>query len=267
MPQETQIRTTATKEGVLHAVQEMYTGVATGSRDDLHFPVGRPAAEFVGYPKEVLDALPPGAVAGFAGVGYPFMVDAVRPGDTVLDIGSGSGTDLLIAARRTGPEGRAFGLDITDAMMAKTLGHIAEADAHNAFVLRGDAGEAIPLPSESVHTVTTNGVINLIPDKARAFAEALRVLVPGGRLQLADIVVNAAIPESARNDGELWAACIAGADLTSVYLGAIRAAGFVDVEVVRRLDYFAAAPREDSRRTAARFEAEALVVSARKPDA
>lgn len=261
------MRSNVTKEGVLRAVQEMYTGVATGARDDLHFPVGRPAAEFVGYPKEELDALPTGALAGFAGVGYPFMVDAVRPGDTVLDIGSGSGTDLLIAARRTGPEGRVFGLDITDAMMAKTLGHIAETGAHNAFVLRGDAGEAIPLPTGSVDAVTSNGVINLIPDKARAFAEAYRVLVPGGRLQLADIVVNAAIPESARSDGELWAACIAGADLTSVYLDAIKAAGFTDVEVARRLDYFAAAPRVDSRATAARFKAEALVVSARKPSA
>lgn len=263
MRQETRTETSPV-QGVHQAVQEMYTDVASGARADLHFPVGRPAAEFVGYPADALDALPAGALESFAGVGYPFMTDAVQEGDTVLDIGSGSGTDLLIAARRCGPTGRAFGLDFTEAMMTKALRHARETEMWNAFVLRGDAGETIPLPSDSVDVVTSNGVINLIPDKARAFAEAHRVLAPGGRMQLADIVVNAEIPDSARADGELWAACIAGADLTETYLDTIRAAGFRDVEIVRKLDYFAAAPRDDARETAARFKAEALVIHARK---
>lgn len=264
MSQQTHTQDPASTEGILHAVRDMYTGVARGPRDDLHFPVGRAAAEFVGYPAHELDALPAGALESFAGVGYPFMTDAIATGDTVLDIGSGSGTDLLIAAARTGTEGRALGLDITDAMMTKALRNAREARTHNAFVLRGDAGDAIPLPAESVDVVTSNGVINLIPDKARAFEEAYRVLAPGGRLQLADIVVNSAIPDSARGDGTLWAACIAGADLSEVYLDTMRAAGFSDVEVVRSFDYFAGAPRDDARETAARYQAEALVIQARK---
>ncbi len=249
---------------IAHAVKEMYTSVATAPPPDLHFPVGRDAAAFVGYPEDELDALPPQAVESFAGVGYPFLQDAIKQGDTVLDIGSGSGTDLLLAARRVGPSGRAFGLDFTPAMIEKTLKTIKENGIHQAFVLQGDAGETIPLPDNSVDVVTSNGVINLIPDKQRAFAEIHRVLKPGGRLQFADIVVNAPIPQNAREDGTLWAACIAGADLTDTYLQTIRNAGLKDVTVATHFDYFAGAPREDSRETARKFKAEALVINARK---
>lgn len=252
---------------VLRHVTDMYTSVALAHPDDLHFPVGRRAAELVGYPAAELDALPPSALESFAGVAYPFMVDAIRPGDTVLDIGSGSGTDLLLAAARAGRTGRAFGLDVTPAMLRKALANVQMAVAHNAFLLKGDAGVEIPLPDASVQVVTSNGVVNLIPDKHRAFAEAFRVLEPGGRLQLADIVVHRPIPESARCDGELWAACIAGADEEDLYLATIQRAGFEDVRVVRRLDYFAAAPREDARRTARHYKAEAIVVSAIKKGA
>lgn len=249
---------------VARAVTELYSSVATAPSSDLHFPVGRKAAEHVGYEAYDLDLLPPAALESFAGVGNPFKVGAIQRGDTVVDIGSGSGTDLLIAAHRVGPEGRVFGIDITEAMMAKALANAEAIGAHNAFVLSADAGTRIPLPSRSVDVVTSNGVVNLIPDKLRAFEEAHRILKPGGRLQLADIVVNVAIPESARADETLWAACIAGADLHGQYLETIRKAGFQDVQVVDRLDYFAAAPREDARVTAAGFEAEALVISARK---
>lgn len=246
-------------------VTAMYTEVAEGARDDLHFPVGRAAAAFVGYPAGDLDLLPPGAIESFAGVGYPFLADAIRRGDTVLDVGSGSGTDLLLAARRVGPEGRALGLDCTPAMIRKARANAEAAGATNVVVVEGDAGERIPLPDASVDVVTSNGVLNLVPDKPRAFAEIARVLAPGGRLQLADVVVHAPIPPAARCDGELWAACIAGADVEASYLATIRAAGLVDVRVLHRLDYFAAAPREDARRTAARYRAEALVVTGRKP--
>ncbi len=252
---------------IAHAVQEMYTGVATAPPPDLHFPVGREAAAFVGYPKEELDLLPAEAVESFAGVGYPFLNDAIREGDTVLDIGSGSGTDLLLAARRVGPTGRAFGLDFTPAMIKKTLTTIEKTGTHQACVLQGDAGKTIPLPDDSVDVVTSNGVINLIPDKARAFAEIHRVLKPGGKLQFADIVVNEPIPQSARDDETLWAACIAGADLTGTYLKTIRSAGFQDVEVVNHFDYFSGAPREDSKETARKFKAEALVINATKGSA
>lgn len=257
-------RTGSEGSPIADAVREMYTDVATDPPPDLHFPVGRKAAELVGYPSRELDALPAGALEGFAGVGYPFQADGIEEGDTVLDVGSGSGTDLLVAAGRVGATGRAFGLDFTPAMLAKALANIQAADATQAFVLEGDVGERIPLPDESVDVVTSNGVFNLVPDKADAFAEAARVLRPGGRLQLADIVVNERIPDEARGDETLWAACIAGAVLREDYLGAIEAAGFEEVEVLERLDYFENAPREDARETAAHYEAEALVVTARR---
>jgi arsenite methyltransferase len=258
---------TQTKPSIANAVQDMYTGVATAPPPDLHFPVGRKAAIFVGYSEEELDSIPEAAVESFAGVGHPFQGDAIEKGHTVLDIGSGSGTDLLLAARLIGPTGRAFGLDFTDAMIKKALRNIDESGAHQAFILHADAGDRIPLPDNSVDVITSNGVINLIPDKARAFAEMHRVLKPGGRLQIADIVVNEAIPESARSDSTLWAACIAGADLSDIYLQTVKAAGFQEVEVMHHFDYFAGAPREDSRKTASKFKAEAIVYTAQKAKA
>ncbi len=257
-------RTEAPRSPVADAVRAMYTDVATDPPPDLHFPVGRKAAELVGYPNEDLDRLPPSALEGFAGVEYPFQADIIQEEDTVLDIGSGSGTDLLIAAHRAGPHGRALGLDFTPAMLTTALENIEQANAHHAFVLEGDAGDRIPLPNESVDVVTSNGVINLIPDKERAFREARRVLRPGGRLQVADIVVNEPIPEDARSDETLWAACIAGAVLGDDYVDAIQQAGFEDVRVLDRFDYFSNAPREDARQTAAHYQAEALVVTARR---
>lgn len=263
MPAET-LQTAGPKPTIANAVRSMYTDVATAPPPDLHFPIGREAALFVGYPPEALDQLPPQAVESFAGVGYPFMGESIQEGDTVLDIGSGSGTDLLLAALRVGKDGRVFGLDFTPAMMAKALRNVERSGASQAFILFGDAGEQIPLPDNSVDVITSNGVINLIPDKAHAFQEMYRVLKPGGRLQIADIVVNKEIPESARQDATLWAACIAGADLPEVYLRAARGAGFQEVKVLRRFDYFAGAPLENSRTTAAKFQAEAIVYTAHK---
>lgn len=258
-------QTRTARAPIADAVREMYTDVATDPPPDLHFPVGRKAAELVGYPADELEALPVGALEGFAGVGYPFQADGIGEDDTVLDVGSGSGTDLLVAAQRVGPEGRALGLDFTPAMLAKALENVQTAQANQAFVLEGDIGERVPLPDESVDVVTSNGVFNLVPDKEHAFAEAYRVLRPGGRLQIADIVVNEAIPDEARGDETLWAACIAGAVLREDYLDAIEAAGFEDVEILERLDYFDNAPREDARETAAHYEAEAIVLTARRP--
>lgn len=249
---------------IASAVQEMYTDVAVSPTAEKHFPVGRTAAEFVGYPQQDLDPLPPQALESFAGVGNPFQSGAVRENDTVLDIGSGSGTDLLIAARRVGENGRAFGLDFTQAMMTKTLATIEKTGTHQAFVLYGDAGEKIPLPDESVDVVTSNGVINLIPDKARAFEEIHRVLKPGGRLQLADIVVNVPVADACRANPELWAACITGAEVTETYLDTIRNAGFQDVQVLERIDYFDGSPSQSAKKTASDYKAESIVLTARK---
>lgn len=249
---------------VSDAVKEMYTGVANAPAPDLHFPVGREAAAFVGYPEQELDKLPEAALESFAGVNYPFMADKIQEGDTVLDIGSGSGTDLLLAAKRVGPTGRAFGLDFTQAMIKKAIANIEAVQAHHAFVLQGDAGDTIPLPDESVDVVTSNGVINLIPDKKRVFAEIHRVLKPGGHLQIADIVVNKPVAEACRANPELWAACITGAVLPDEYAQAAREAGLKDPEVIHRFDYFAGSPSESARKTASDYDSEAIVFTAQK---
>ncbi|MGQ0639763.1 MAG: methyltransferase domain-containing protein, partial [Gemmatimonadaceae bacterium] len=176
------------REVILDAVRRMYTDVATAPERGFHFPTGRPACEFVGYPADHLDAVPVTALESFAGVGYPFLSKVIRVGDTVLDIGSGAGTDAIIASRLVGPKGRVIALDMTDAMRDKLRANATAAGATNIEVLEGNA-EEIPLPNECVDVVTSNGVLNLVPDKPRAIREIVRVLASGGRLQLADIVV------------------------------------------------------------------------------
>src|SRR5574341_76270 len=204
------------RDVIFDAVQAMYTAVATRPGEVFHFPTGRPACELVGYPAGVLDQLPPAAVESFAGVGYPFAADVIRPGEVVLDVGSGSGTDALIASRLVGPRGTVYGLDITAAMRAKLEVNALGAGLDNVVALAGNA-EAIPLGDGAVDVVTTNGVINLVPDKAKAIREIYRVLKPGGRLQLADIVVEELPSESCRAQPQLWAECIVGATTRGDY--------------------------------------------------
>src|SRR5215813_7337414 len=152
------------RSAILDAVRRMYTEVAIECNREFHFPTGRKACEFVGYPAMQLDTLPTTAVESFAGVGYPFAANVIRPGDEVLDIGSGSGTDALIATRLVGPSGRVIGLDLTEAMRDKLRTNAGVAKAANLEILAGNA-ESIPMPDVSVDVVTTNDVINLVPDK------------------------------------------------------------------------------------------------------
>lgn len=249
------------REVILDAVRAMYTAVATTPDKGFHFPTGRRACEFVGYPDEQLHTLPPEAVESFAGVGYPFMVRAIGPGDIVLDVGSGSGTDVLIASRLVGPTGHVYALDMTGAMREKLQANVALAGATNVEVLEGNA-EEIPLPDGSVSVVTSNGVLNLVPDKPKAVGEIRRVLRPGGRVQIADIVLATTPSESCRAHPELWAECVVGATTQDDYLGLFRAAGFADVEQLHELDYFAGSPSTETRKVAASFGARALVMRA-----
>jgi arsenite methyltransferase len=248
---------------ILGAVQRMYTEVAREPERGFHFPTGRAACEFEGYGADLLDPLPAAAVASFAGVSCPFVAGAIREGDTVLDVGSGSGTDTLIASRLVGPEGEVIGLDMTQAMRDRLEENAAAMGAGNVRVLEGNA-EEIPLPDASVDVVTTNGVLNLVPDKERAVAEIHRVLRPGGRVQVSDIVLGQTPSEACRSKPELWAECIVGATREDEYLDYFRQVGFKEVETLSRLDYFAHSPSEETRKVAASFGATALVLRARK---
>ncbi len=252
------------KDLIFKAVSEMYTEVASCPTRQFHFPTGRPACEFVGYPKEQLDAIPGTAVESFAGVGYPFSVGVIKAGDRVLDIGSGSGTDVLIASTLVGHRGKAFGLDMTDAMLDKARANAAKMKVSNVEYLKGNA-ENIPLPKASVDVITSNGVLNLVPDKPRTFAEIFRVLRPGGYIQISDIVLGKPIKPESRNNPQLWAECIVGAVLEEEYLEMFRKAGFQDVKAISHLDYFSKSAEPDTREVAEKYGALTVVLKGSKP--
>jgi len=265
VPPELQVAAvTDLKPIIAQAVKNLYTEVATRPDKEYHFPLGFEAVKFVGYPEADVEKLPPTAVESFAGVGYPFAANSIQSGDSVLDIGSGSGTDVLYASLKTGPRGRVYGLDITPAMIAKARTNIKKMGAKNVNILEGDATK-IPLPDASVDVVTSNGVLNLVPDKPAAFREIFRVLKPGGRLQLADIVVQEDVGAVCGINPQLWADCIGGAAVEGDYMKTIGGAGFRDLRVVKRMDYFSKSSSESTKRITKTFGAESVVLAARKP--
>ena len=185
-------------------VQTMYTRVASSPAGDFHFHRGPVyAATVLGYDASELAALPDDVTSSFAGVGNPHAIGAIPVGSTVVDIGCGAGTDLLVAARRTGPNGRAIGVDMTEAMRRRAARGAADAGIENVDVREGDATR-LPLDDGSVDVVISNGVLNLVPEKKRAIAEMARVLKPGGRVQIADIIIGEELSESALRDIDLW---------------------------------------------------------------
>jgi arsenite methyltransferase len=206
-------------------VKEMYREVAEEPFKEFHFETGRALAERLGYPADELDAIPAEAVDSFAGVGYYFELARITPGETVVDLGSGSGMDSFLAARQTGESGCVRGIDMTEAQLAKSRRLASEHGITNIEFIEADIAQ-LPLPNASADVVISNGVINLAPDKAAVFAEAARVLRPGGRLALADIVTSTQLPAAVSCDASLWAACIGGAMQRDDYREAIEAAGF-----------------------------------------
>ena len=185
-------------------VSKVYSRVASDPNGDFHFHRGPAyAAEFLGYDPAELAALPAACTASFAGVANPHAIARIAPGETVLDVGCGAGMDLLLAARRASPGGRAIGIDMTESMRDRARASAAAAGLTNVEVHTADA-TSLPLPDASVDAVISNGVLNLVPEKEKAFSEIRRVLRPGGRLQLGDIVLDAPLDENTRRNIDLW---------------------------------------------------------------
>jgi SAM-dependent methyltransferase len=174
--------------------------------------------------------LPAKAVLASLGCGNPTALAELAPGEVVLDLGSGGGIDVLLSARRVGPTGKAYGLDMTDDMLALARDNQRQAGVENVEFLKGEI-EAIPLPAESVDVVISNCVINLSADKRRALAEAFRVLRPGGRFAVSDIVVRGEMPAEARRSMELWIGCVAGALPEPEYRDLLASVGFTEIEI------------------------------------
>jgi SAM-dependent methyltransferase len=211
-------------------VKGMYQEVALHPEHEFHFETGRALAERLGYPAADLDRIPAAAIDSFAGVGYFLDLAAIVPGEVVLDLGSGSGTDAFLAALAAGEGGRAIGIDMTDEQLAKANGLAEEAGIANAEFRKGQI-ENPPVDPGSIDCVISNGVVNLSPDKPAVFSAAAAALRPGGRLAIADIVSAKQLPEGVTCDASLWAACIGGAMQRDLYLEAIEAAGFEIAEV------------------------------------
>lgn len=184
-------------------IQKEYTLVACDPNKGYHFHTGRRLASMLGYGPNLYAHLPEGNIASFAGTGNPFAVGPIHPGETVIDIGSGAGFDSLIAATLVGPTGRVVGIDMTQEMLRKARAGAAQMGAAQVEFREGFV-EELPLPNAFANVVISNGVLNLTPDKAQALREWFRVLKPGGRLQVGDILVDRPVPGSALDDISLW---------------------------------------------------------------
>jgi arsenite methyltransferase len=216
-------------------VKAMYRAVAEYPSGGYHFELGRDLAERLGYPSEVLDQIPSGAVESFAGVGYYFDLAALEVGEDVLDLGSGSGMDVFYAALEVGDVGRAVGVDMTKEQLAKSERLRAQGGFEQVTFTEGHI-ESLPFPDESFDVVISNGVINLVPDKKSVFTEAARVLRPGGRLAIADIIAEVELTSQIVANTDLWASCIGGAAQQDTYQQTIETAG-LRLELMKRNQY------------------------------
>ena len=213
----------AVRERYARAAKEAESCCATvGAAEDL---IGRTL-----YGEEEAGSLPEAALAASLGCGNPTLLADLRPGEVVLDLGSGGGIDVLLSARRVAPSGKAYGLDMTREMLELARRNQAEAGVTNVEFLEGTM-EAVPLPDEAVDVIISNCVVNLSPDKPAVLREAFRVLRPGGRLAVSDIVLRRALPDELRRLMGLWTGCVAGALVEGDYREKLRAAGFEGVEI------------------------------------
>jgi len=245
-------------------VSATYEHVALEPDGDFHFHRGPYyAAQRLGYDPAELAALPSRCTRRFAGVGNPLAVGPLNPGETVLDHACGAGMDLLLAARRIGPTGRAIGVDMTAGMRAEARRGARVAGMDAWVDIREGFFEELPVESDSVDVVISNGVVNLSPDKTRVMSEIFRVLRSGGRLYLADVVVQRELKLEAREQPELWAACVGGALPEAELLELATGAGLTDVRRVSRFDCFAETSAEA--KLSADLRVQAISLHARKP--
>jgi ubiquinone/menaquinone biosynthesis C-methylase UbiE len=220
---------------LLAKVQEMYRAVAETPERQFHFETGRALAERLGYLPDELDAIPAEAIESFAGVGYFFDLAGLQPGESVLDLGSGSGMDAFIAALRVGDSGHVVGVDMTEQQLHKA-NRLREEHGLSQTSFRFGHIEQLDLEDGSFDVVISNGVINLAPDKDQVFREAARTLRPGGRLAMADIVTEVPLTEAIVSDVDLWASCIGGAPEQQAYQDAMARAG-LHVELMKANTY------------------------------
>ena len=220
-------------------VRATYDRVARDPNSEFHFHRGPGyASEYLAYDWRELAELPEEATARFAGVGNPLRIGTIEPGQTVLDHACGAGMDVLLAARRTGPTGKVIGVDMTPAMREVAAAAASMAGLDHIVGIRDGVYEDLPVADETIDVVISNGVVNLAPDKKRVLAEIVRVLKPGGRLFLADVVVQRELKYEARSNPDLWAACIGGADTERELYELAVAAGLKDGRIIERFDCF-----------------------------
>jgi arsenite methyltransferase len=230
-------------EALREMVREGYTrvaearGASDGGRAD-------EAARRIGYSRDELEEVPEGANLG-VGCGNPTAIDTLRPGETVVDLGSGAGMDAFLAARQVGPTGRVIGVDMTDAMLEKARENARKAGLDHIVEFRKGHIEALPVDDESVDAILSNCVINLSPEKDRVYREAFRVLRPGGRIMVSDIVLERPLPDAVLESIDAYLGCVGGASARADYLDTIAKAGFRDVRVTRESSFLGALSFDD----------------------
>ncbi|RDH82296.1 MAG: methyltransferase type 11 [endosymbiont of Galathealinum brachiosum] len=244
-------------------VKQMYQDVAENPQGDFHFEMGYQMAERLGYPARYLGMIPSAAIESFAGVGYYFGLANIKAGEKVVDLGSGAGMDTFYAATQVGQNGEVVGIDMTDAQLKKSDSLRTESGFKNIKYLKGYI-QAAPCEDESFDVVISNGVVNLAPNKNKVFMEVNRLLKPGGRLALSDIVTEVQLPEGITCDATLWAACIGGALQVENYLDAIRSAGLIIETVIDNPEYHFIS--DNAQGATETYGVKSISVLARKPD-
>lgn len=238
---------TVDPEALRANVREKYSEVATNPDGAFHFHTGRSLAERLGYPSDIVESLPDQAIASFAGVDCPFVVAPIPSGSRVVDLGSGGGFDCFVAAFLAGTGGHVVGVDMTPAMLERAR-RAADDLGIDRVEFRAGILEDLPVDDGWADVVMSNGVLNLVADKAQVFAEAHRILRPGGVLQFADIAVGREVSHEAKCDVDLWTACIAGGQSLDQWCDLIAGAGFTSIAVGRPVDTFEGAAGEDRAR-------------------